>query len=230
MKKISHRINVSALAVLLAAWGGYSASATTVVLTSEGLGNGEQILGYYDGGFGSFGTGPGPSYGIQFGADSFAIISADNGGSGAFTGSLAPSPNTGAFYLIGDGVIMNVAAGFTTGFSFFYTSPFYTGSVTVWDGLDGSGNQLASLSLGLTTDTTDTTGLPFDDWLPVGVAFSGTAQSVIFLGEQPNFIIFDDITLGSETPNGVPDGGASALLLGIGLVSVGCFRRFRGMA
>ena len=212
------------MAVLLAAWGGYSASAITVVLTSEGLQDLEPILNYYDGGFGGFGTGPGPSYGIQFSPDSLAIISSENGGSGNFTGSMAPSPNTLAFFLTGAGDVMNVPAGFTTGFSFFYTSPFHTGDVTVWDGLNGSGNLLASLTLGYTTDTSGTTGHPYDDWEAVGVAFSGTAQSVIFSGVA-NQIGFDNITLGSETPHGVPDGGASALLLGIGVLSLLGFRR-----
>jgi hypothetical protein len=191
-------------------------SASVVTLTSEGLQDLEPILNFYDGGLGGFGTGPGPSYGIQFTSDSLAIIASDSGGTGNFTGALAPSPHTLAFFLSGAGDTMNVAAGFTTGFSFYYTSPFNTGTVSVWDGLNGTGTLLASLTLGTTTDTSGTTGHPYDDWHAQGVTFSGAAQSVIFSGVA-NYIGFDNITLGSETPlPAVPEPStclAAALLL-----------------
>ena len=47
---------------------------------------------------------------------------------------------------------MNVAAGFSTGFSFYYAAPFDTGSVTVWSGLNGTGTLLATDILALTPD------------------------------------------------------------------------------
>jgi len=220
MKKISHRINVSTLAVLLAGWGGFSVSANAITLDFEGLQDLEQIQNFYNGGTGSLGS-AGPDYGIQFGDDSQALL-----GGVAFTPELAPSPGTMAFFLQGNGVVMNVAAGFDTAISFYYTAPFNPGFVRVWDGLNGTGNLLADIVLGVSASIGP---LPYDAWAPAGAAFSGTAMSAVFGGVPAN-IGFDDITLGKETPNGVPDGGASALLLGIGLVSVGCFRRFRGMA
>ena len=85
-----------------------------------GLQDLEPILNYYDGGFGGLGSGPGPNDGITFGADSRALISADDGGTGDFNG--APY-DTVAFFKTGPGDVMNVASGFTTGFSFFYSSP-----------------------------------------------------------------------------------------------------------
>ena len=43
---------------------------------------------------------------------------------------------------------MNVAGGFTTGFSFFYADQVgFTGNVTVYSGANGTGSVLASLSL-----------------------------------------------------------------------------------
>src|SRR5438876_738257 len=119
------------------------ARAATVVLDFEGLQNLESILNFYNGGTGSLGS-AGPNYGIQFGADALSVIDSDNGGSGNIANE--PSPSTAAFFLTGPGDIMNVAAGFDTGFSFFYTAAS-DGTVTVYDGLNGSGSVLATLLL-----------------------------------------------------------------------------------
>jgi len=66
--------------------------AGTVVLTFEGFGDQEEIRDYYNGGVGSLGSGPGPSYGISFSSNALAIIDEDAGGSGNFGGE--PSPDT----------------------------------------------------------------------------------------------------------------------------------------
>ena len=224
MKKTIRILGLSSLTVLLIAWGSLSACANVVTLTFEGLQDLEPINDYYNGGFGGMGSGPGPNYGISFTPDSLAIISKYNGGTGNFHGSMAPSPNSCAFFLSGAGDTMNVSAGFTTGFSFFYTAPIYPGTVTVWSGLNGTGSLLATLDLPLTPDTVNTTGEHYDGWMPAGVAFAGTAESAIFTGTA-NYIGFDNITLGSQTPGGVPDGGATALLLGIGVLCLAGLRR-----
>ncbi len=106
------------------------------------------------------------------------------------------------FFLEGGATIMNVPAGFTNGFSFYYvmSSP-NVGSVEVYDDLNGTGNLLASQGFNgnpLGTVGGDPTGV-FDLWLPVGVTFSGTAKSVVFSGVA-NQCGFDDITFGSENP------------------------------
>ena len=49
----------------------------------------------------------------------------------------------------GVGDVMDVAAGFTTGLSFFYAAA-EPGTVAVWSGLDGTGVELASISLAAT--------------------------------------------------------------------------------
>ena len=179
--------------------GGRGAQASTaLVLDFEGLGNLERILDFYDGGFGGFGSGPGPDYGISFGPDALALIDADAGGSGNFANE--PSANTIAFFLTGPGVVMNVKNGFTDGFSFYYTSA-RVGTVTVYDGPNGTGNVLATVPVEKQYNTCgapDPTGA-FSCWTPVGVTFSGTAFSVNFGGSW-NQTGFDDITLGSPTP------------------------------
>ena len=179
--------------------GGRGAQASTaLVLDFEGLGNLERILNFYDGGFGGFGSGPGPDYGISFGPDALALIDADAGGSGNFANE--PSANTIAFFLTGPGVVMNVKNGFTDGFAFYYTSA-RVGTVTVYDGPNGTGNVLATVPVEKQYNTCgapDPTGA-FSCWTAVGVTFSGTAFSVNFGGAW-NQTGFDDITLGSATP------------------------------
>ena len=58
---------------------------------------------------------------------------------------------------------MDVANGFDTGFSFYYAAA-QPGSVTVYDGLDGTGNVLATLSLPATPS-------PYSQWEAIGVSF-----------------------------------------------------------
>src|ERR1039458_6204384 len=93
-----------------------AANAGVVTLTFEGIGDEAPVGNYYNGGAGA-------KYGIQFGSDSLALISLADGGSGNFDGN--PSGDTILFFLSGPGDVMDVAAGFTTGFSFYYSAPVY---------------------------------------------------------------------------------------------------------
>ena len=196
-------------------------SAAPVVLTFEGLKNQEQILNYYDGGFGSLGSGPGPSYGIQFGSSALALIDQDSGGTGNFANE--PTSKTIAFFLSGGGLVMNVPAGFDTGFSFFYTSAT-AASVTVYDGLDATGNLLASLPLAAQYNigcSGDPSG-SYCNWTAVGVAFAGIARSVNFAGGADR-TGYDNITLNSDVPV-VPE-PMTMLLMGPGVAAVALRRR-----
>jgi len=207
---------------------GSSAFADTVTLTFTGLQDQEQILNYYNGGLAGNGSGPGPNYGIVFTPDSLALISELAGGSGNFSNVPAPGANTIAFFLSGSGDTMDVAAGFTTGFSFYYASPFNDGSVSVFSGLDGSGTLLQMINLSANGTGCDATGELYDCWTEAGVTFNGTAQSVVF-GGSANQIGFANITLGSSVvpvpPSEVPEPG-SLLLLATGVAgAAGVARR-----
>ena len=187
------------LSVLLSACAMPAFAQSTATLTFEGLADFETVSQFYNGGTGGNGSGPGTNYGVSFSSNSLALIDSDAGGGGNFGGE--PSPDTVMFFLSGTAV-MNVNAGFTTGFSFYYAAVNVPAMVTVYDGPNATGNVLATLALPMTPNNgaPDPTG-GFSPLLPIGIAFSGTARSVDF-GGSVNQVVFDNITLGASTPGG----------------------------
>lgn len=198
-------------AVALAGGMAPSAQAASVVLTFEGVGDNVAVGDFYDGGAGG-------DLGIGF-VNAFGLVDGDNGGGGNFANE--PSASTVLYFTSGSASTMNVAAGFTTGFSFFYSSA-NAASVSVYSGLNGTGALLASLSL-MSQNNLDCAGDPtgaYCNWTPIGVTFAGIAQSVAF-GGSANFVAFDNITLGAATPGGgvVPEPATWAMmLLGFGAI------------
>ena len=189
-----------------------AAQAQITLLTFEGLTNNAPVADFY------------AAQGVTFSSNTLAIIAGSAGGTGNFAN--APTMPTVMFFLTGDAAIMNVAAGFTTGFSFFYSSIDRAGFCNVYDGPDGTGNILATINLtGLGSDNTP--GAAYDRWANIGASFSGTARSVAFGGVQ-NFIAFDNVTFGSATaviPLSPAGMAGAATLLGLGGLSA--FRRRR---
>ncbi len=184
------------------------------------------VQDFYNGGLSSDGT-SGTDYGVSFSSNAQAIClntigtSCSNTSRGGFGN---PNSQLGAlFFLSGAETFMNVSSGFDTGFSFFYTAILQTGSVSVYDGFNGTGNLLATLSLGLTSSTCDSAyGAGFCPFVATGVGFSGIAKSVSFAGVA-NQIVFDDVTFGSTVPDvPVP---AAVWLFASGLISLVGFAR-----
>lgn len=205
-----------------------NANSETIVLDFEGIGNRASVNNFYNGGTDSSGR-SGNNLGISFSNRSLASIDRDAGGSGNFANE--PSPNTTLFFLSGGAATLNIAAGFDTGFSFFYSSTG-SGFVNVYDGLDATGNLLTTINLGRNIDgcSGDPTG-DFCRFNAIGVNFSGIAKSIDF-GGTANEIGFDNITFGSATAGGstggsdVPEPSTMALLC-LGFLSFLAFRRHK---
>jgi hypothetical protein len=183
----------------------------------EGLGNLDNIQEFYNGGLSGMGY-TGTNHGVSFSDNALALIDADNGGTGNIANE--PSPSTVLFFLTGTAATMNVDAGFLEGFSFYYSSVAYDGVVNVYDGLNGTGQVLASLNLpALGYGIGDPNGA-YGNWASVGVTFNGVAKSIDF-GGTANYIVFDNVTLG---PDAVPEPTMLAIL-GLGLGAAARRRR-----
>ena len=196
------------------------AVGAVVVLDFEGLRNLQRVEEFYNGGTGGGGN-SGTDYGVSSSQNAFALIDIDAGGAGDFGGE--PSSDTAMVFVGGAAAALNYADGFDTEFSFFYSAIRETGSVLVYDGLDATGNLLASIDLPLTPHTgAPDPGGEFSPFVAVDVSFAGTARSVDF-GGTTNEIIFDNITFSSAEAVGnevVPEPGTVALL-GLGSLGLG---------
>ena len=192
-------------------------------LTFEGLKDQEAVESYYNGGSGSLGSTGGANHGVTFSSNALAIIRGNAGGNGNFGDE--PSPNTVLYFLTGNAATLNYAAGFTTGFSFYYSAAFQPGSIGVFDGVDGTGNLLATLDLpstpnGAVSGCSNNPGANYCPFVPIGVAFAGTARSINF-GGTVNRIGFDNVTFGSVTPMPPVPEPQTVALVGAGLLALG---------
>ena len=216
------------------------AMADVVVLDFEGINssypstNYANILEYYNGGLSSQGT-TGTDHNVSFSDNALAICLNTLSGSCSNTsrGGLGDpgSQQGGLFFLSGEETFLNVLDGFTTGFSFNYVSLSFSGSVNVYDGLNGTGAVLATLLLDPNAGSCPGYSAGFCPFSPIGVTFSGTALSIGF-GGVANQIVFDDVTFGSEIPGGgdnaVPEPATWAMMLmGFGVVGSAMRRRRR---
>lgn len=209
MKFLKNSIAAAVVAAALPAF------AAPIVLDFEGVGDLNAVGDFYNGGGGT-------NYGVSFSEDTLAVVDADDGGSGNFANE--PSSNTIMFFLEANNAVLNNAAGFDTGFSFYYSSST-AATVTVWDGVNATGNILGTITLDA-QHTTGCVGDPsgtFCNWTNVGVAFAGTAKSIDF-GGTANQTGFDNITFGSSTA--LPEPGTYALMA-LGLAGIGLTARRR---
>jgi hypothetical protein len=213
MKMMKKALAAASLAAVMA-----PAMADPIVLDFEGIGNGAAVGNFYNGGGGT-------NYGVSFSPATLAIIDADAGGGGNFANE--PSPNTIMFFLDANNAILNFAAGFDTGFSFFYTSST-AADVTVWSDVNGTGSLLGTISLSAQF-TNNCTGDPtgtFCHWDAIGVAFAGTAKSINF-GGTANQTGYDNITFGSATPVPTIPEPSTYAMLALGLAGIGFAARRR---
>jgi hypothetical protein len=198
-----------------------SAFAAPVVLDFEGIGDQARILDFYNGGTDSAGN-SGANYGVSFGTDALGLVDVDAGGTGNTANE--PSGETVMFFLTGS-AILNNAAGFDTGFSFYYSAA-YAASVDVYSGLNATGTLLGTINLSA-QNRFNCVGDPageYCNYSAAGLSFNGTARSIDFSGTA-NYVVFDNITFGAATPPPpVPEPGTYAML-GLGLAGIAAFRR-----
>lgn len=177
------------------------ATANVVTLDFTGVAtpsNQTTVGGFYNGGTSGDGN-TGINYGAAFSPNGLAINS--------YNGANEPNPGV-LFFLSGGAVTIDYAAGFATGFSFFYASNS-NASVTVWDGLGATGNMLGSINLA----NNFVSGCGYCQWDAGGLSFAGIAKSIDFAGGA-NFVGYDQITFGASTPtSAVPEPGTWALML-----------------
>lgn len=194
------------------------AHAAVVILDFTGVAttsNSTTVGGFYNGGTSGNGN-SGINYGVEFSNNALAINN--------YNGCCEPDAALGRegilFFQSGGAVTVNYAAGFDTGFSFFYSSNS-DATINVYDGLGGTGSVLASLALAKQANQNCAPGSTgfYCNWTPIGVNFAGVARSIDF-GGGANFVAYDNITFGSALVGGaVPEPRTWAMmLLGFGFV------------
>lgn len=196
---------IAAAASIFAASSAYSFTLDFEGATSFGF-----VENFYNGGTDSEGA-SGINYGASFSSSGISLI---DDGTLEFGFSNQPS---GATVLANDGtsVVLNVASGFTGQVLFFYSSrtdpvsEALLTTVTVFDGLDGTGNIVGSASFSPNSNTNP----GFNTWNLSAVGVIGTGKSVSF-GANGGFIAYDDITI-----TAVPE-PTTALLLALGVAGL----------
>jgi hypothetical protein len=190
------RIILPISTLLLLGLAAVSNATPFVTLNFNTLIVGEQVLNYYDGGFGSLGSGPGPNFGVTFTPD---VVIVPEG---------VPFGNVLQGAQVSSGGIMDVNGGFSGPFSFYYSSG--SGAVQLFSGLDGSGTQVGTIALA-----------PEAGFFPAGNP-EPFFESAVFQLSGPSVII-DDVTFGGIV---VPEPALAALMaMGIGvLILWGRFR------
>lgn len=222
MNTLATRIGL-ALVLVLGLLASAAASASVVMTFDELNIDSEYVDNFYNGGCGSphglsgDATCGGPDYGVVF---SQALA-----GGGPWGRPVRNAPSAPNVMMFDDNAsaYLDVAAGFSGGFSFYYSACRGSTSFSVTTGVYGRGTVLASMDL--SPNQPDCGDYPeYFAWTPIGASFSGLARSVTFDGGSAYFgFAYDNMTLGSATPvNPVPEPAALAMF-GVGVLLIGVF-------
>lgn len=189
------------------------AGATVFTLDFTGVASGavaSTIGDFYNGGTSGAGL-SGTNYGVTFIGTAIAANS--------YTGANEPDPGV-LIFGGGEPIGVNVASGFTNSFGFSYSSATST-TITLYDGLSGTGAVLATLALPYNYNST----CGYCRWDSATVSFAGIARSIDF-GGSGEFAGFDRLSFGSADAVAVPEPASWAMLLaGFATIGVGLLGR-----
>jgi len=185
-----------------------------------------QILNFYDGGLSGAGT-TGTNFGISFSANAVAVClnSTTITCSNASTGGLVPTSSKGAMGLGSSGVaIMDFSTAYTGAVGFRYAIVSGVAFIKAYDGVGGTGTQLANLPLFANASGCAAYAATLCTFGPGGLGFLTNARSLVF-GGIAGGVVWDDITLGAGNDPlpppalSVPEpAGWMLMLAGLGLV------------
>jgi hypothetical protein len=199
-------VNLKLVSAVVAGFFAAPAFAAPVTLDFEGTSSFAPIADYYNGGSGT-------NYGASFGP----------GAQGLQNDALGPyfsnNPSGSSIMFVSDpDAALNIAQGFFSSVSFYYSSAA-DATVSLFSGLNGTGDLLGTLSLSANAQQNGCSDSPYCYWGLASLAFSGVAQSIQFSGAVGAG--FDDVKF---TPVPVPAAGW-LLVSGIGLVAANRRRR-----
>jgi hypothetical protein len=191
-------------------------AATPTLINFETPTSFASILEHYNGGTDGAAV-AGANLGVSFTADALGL---KNDVLGPYF-SNAPSP-LGVMAPVGANSTLNVAGGFTSFISFWYSSSaFVLQGVNVYSGLNGTGSLLASFNLVNNAQANGCTSSPYCLFDQVTSTFSGTGRSVTF-GNSANLAAFDNVNISA-----VPE-TTTTLMMSLGLVGLFLARRRQG--
>jgi hypothetical protein len=200
-------VNLKLISALAAGFFAAPAFAAPVTLDFEGTSSFSSIADFYNGGADGNGA-SGTNFGASFGLDALAL---QNDVLGPYF-SNAPSGST-IMTAVGPDAALNVAEGFANAISFSYSSLAAT-TVSLFSGLNGTGDLLGTISLDANAQNGGCADSPLCYWGSTTFLFSGIAKSIQF-GSAANVAGFDNVAF---APVPVPAAGW-LLMSGLGLVA-----------